>query len=399
MSRKLTDWISGFMELTENTEPPILFRKWTAISTVAAALQRKVRLDFGMSLTFYPNFYIILVGPSATGKGTSMQFAYDIIEQVPLIKLSAQATSLQALIRRMKENNLTDVDYSTGSQQFHSSLTIFSTEFTVFLGYQNKDLISSLCDWYDCHNKWSYDTISRNREEVIGVWANILAGTTPDALQDSLPIGSIGAGLTSRIIFVYETKRAKLVILPTKSDREIALQKDLINDLEQIVNLSGPMMYDDSLVDFYTQWCINANEHPPFDDKKFDGYIGRRREHLLKLTMVCCASRTDSMIMTLEDIERASKLLAEVEQNMGNVFRGMGKSDLASLMNDAVIYINNSPTPDIPYWVFARHFQGDMDEFTMRKVLGTLEASKLIKVIVKPGEGSTIHRLESSFKI
>jgi hypothetical protein len=213
------------MELTDNSEPPILFRKWAAISSIASALQRKVRVELGLSLTFYPNLYIVLVGPSATGKGTAMKFASDIIEQVPSIRLSAQATSLQALIRRMKETNLTDIDLVTGEQQYHSSLTIFSTEFTVFLGYHNKELIAALCEWYDCHSRWSYETIARKKEEIIGVWVNLFAGTTPDAIQSSLPIESIGGGLTSRIIFIYEERKGKLVVIPTKTEREILLQQ------------------------------------------------------------------------------------------------------------------------------------------------------------------------------
>ncbi len=51
--RKLNDWIDGFMQYTENSEPPLLFRKWTAISCMAAALQRKVRIEWGTALTFY----------------------------------------------------------------------------------------------------------------------------------------------------------------------------------------------------------------------------------------------------------------------------------------------------------------------------------------------------------
>ena len=138
-SRNLPDWINGFLDLTEQSEPPRMFRKWAAISTVASALQRKVRLELGISLTFYPNLFVVLVGPSATGKGTVMRYASDIMEQVKSIKISAQATSLQALIRRMKETNLTDIDLETGEQQYHSYLTIFSTEFTVFLGYHNSE--------------------------------------------------------------------------------------------------------------------------------------------------------------------------------------------------------------------------------------------------------------------
>jgi len=393
-SRTLPDWLTGFMELTENSEPPILFRKWAGISTICSALQRKVRVDLGISLTFYPNMYIVLVGPSATGKGTAMRFASDIIEQVPSIRLAAQATSLQALIRKMKETNLTDIDLITGEQQYHSSLTIFSTEFTVFLGYHNQELIAALCEWYDCHSRWSYETIARKKEEIIGVWVNIFAGTTPDALQSSLPIESIGNGLTSRIIFVYEERKNKLVIIPTKTEREIRLQQALINDLEQIAMLSGRMQYTEGYLTKYTEWCYNADKNPPFYDRKFDGYCGRRRNHLLSLSMVCSASRSDELIMNADDFDRAAALLSDVEVKMGRVFKGMGRSDISSLLNDAVVYISNSKVPDIPIWQFAKHFEGDMDKIIMDKVITTLESMKVIKVIKRPGADSIIHILD-----
>jgi len=378
------------MELTDNSEPPILFRKWAAISSIASALQRKVRVELGLSLTFYPNLYIVLVGPSATGKGTAMKFASDIIEQVPSIRLSAQATSLQALIRRMKETNLTDIDLVTGEQQYHSSLTIFSTEFTVFLGYHNKELIAALCEWYDCHSRWSYETIARKKEEIIGVWVNLFAGTTPDAIQSSLPIESIGGGLTSRIIFVYEERKEKLVVIPTKTEREILLQQALVNDLETISMLSGRMSYTEGFIDEYSKWCYDADTNPPFYDRKFDGYCGRRRKHLLSLSMICSASHSDEMIMTADDLKRAAMLLAEVEVKMGRVFKGMGRSDISSLINDAIVFLTNSHIPEIPIWQFAKHFEGDMDKLIMDKVLATLEAMGMIKIVKSPGRDPVI---------
>jgi len=394
MARNLPDWIDGFMELTDNSEPPLLFRKWAAISAIAAALQRKVRLELGLSLTFYPNLYIVLVGPSATGKGTAMKFASDIIEQIPTIRLSAQSTSLQALIRRMKETNLTDVNIETGEQSYHSSLTIFSTEFTVFLGYHNQELIAALCEWYDCHNRWTYETIARKKEEIVGVWVNLFAGTTPDAIQASLPIESIGGGLTSRIIFVVEEKRGKLVIVPTKTEKEIQLQQKLIYDLEAINQLSGVMQYTEGFLKIYTEWCQYADTHRPFQDKKFDGYCGRRRKHLITLSMVCCASHSDEMIITSEDIERAIFLLSEVEMKMGKVFKGMGRSGTADLLSDAISFIATSAVPDIPLFQFARHFEGDMDKFEMDRVITTMEAMNLIKTVKSPGQGITLHILD-----
>ena len=391
--RNIPDWIDGFMLLTDNSEPPLLFRKWTAISTIASALQRKCRVEIGISLTFFPNFYIVLVGPSATGKGTAMKYAYDIIEQIPSIRMSSQATSLQALIRRMKEVNLTDIDPATGEQLFHSSLSIFSNEFTVFLGYHNRELIASLCDWYDCHNRWSYDTIKRDKEEIIGVWVNILAGTTPDNIQASMPMEAIGGGLTSRIIFVNEEKKNKLVVFPSTTQRELELQQYLTHDLEQISLMSGLFEFSQDAMLFYSDWCHIADKNPPFYSPKFDGYCGRRRNHLISLSMICSASRDNRLIIDKIDLERASILLAEVEVKMGTVFRGIGTSDISSLMNDAIGFIENSSTSDIPMWQFARQFEGNMDKIILDRVMYTLEASKYVNIIKKPGTDTIIHVL------
>jgi hypothetical protein len=378
------------MVLTDNSEPPFLFRKWTAVSAIASALQRKCRVELGLSLVIYPNFYIVLVGPSATGKGTAMKFAYDLISEIPSIRLSAQATSLQKLISRMKDTNLTDIDMDTGKTMFHSSMTIFSNEFTVFLGYHNKELISSLCDWYDCSERWTYDTIKRDKEEIIGVWVNLLAGTTPDNIQSSLPMEAIGGGLTSRIIFVNEEKRNKLVVFPAATAAEIELQQLLIHDLEQISLLSGVFRFTKDAMDFYADWCYAADGAPPFQDKKFDGYIGRRRNHLISLSMVCSASHSGQIIIQRPDIERAAAMLNEVEVKMGTIFRGIGRSDISSIMNDAIMFFESSHTGEVPLWQFLRRFEGDIDKNVQDRILQTLEIAKHIQVIRRPGTDTII---------
>jgi len=103
--------------------------------------------------------------------------------------------------------------------------------------------------------------------------------------------------------------------------------------------------------------------------------------------------------MTSEDINRAIMLLAEVEMKMSKVFKGMGRSDTSDLLNDAIIFITNSAVPDIPLFQFARYFEGDMDKWEMDRVITTMEAMNLIKIIKAPGVGITLHILgfESPF--
>lgn len=393
--RRLDNWIDAYMLYTENSEPPESFRLWTAISVIASALQRKVYVNWGTSLTFYPNLYIVLVGPSATGKGTAMSPGLDLLLDISTIKIAANATSLQALIRRLKETNLTDINIVTGEQIFHSSLTIYSKEFTVFLGYHNRELMAALCDWYDCDKRWSYETIARKKEEIIGVWVNLFGGTTPDLIQSSLPIETIGGGLTSRIIFVYEEQRAKIIPLPTQTSREISLQKDLLHDLERISMLSGSYQWTEGFARSWTDFCFYSAKNPPFYDARFDGYIGRRRNHLMKLSMIVSAAKgLQDLVLTKSDFDDALEILLNVEKKMPLVFRGVGRSETSSLLYKVIAFLRTFPTNEIKIFKLARHFQDDMDDIILKRILATLESMKMIKIITIPGGDDYIKMLE-----
>jgi len=272
---------------------------------------------------FWPNLYIVLVGPAATGKGTAMAFAKKLQDSIADIHTASNATSLQALIRTMKSINSTDTR-ADGKIAFHSSLTIFSQEFTVFLGYKQNAMIANLCDWFDCHERWIYDTISRDKEEIIGVWVNLLAATTPENILASLPMEAIGGGLTSRIIFVVERKRRKTVVFPKRSGELDILESQLINDLDNIKSLSGEFTFTRSAAERYYDFAIKNSDDPPFKgDLKLEHYVGRRRRHLLATAMCMSAARSSSMLIDLSDMERAIALLEGTEVKMAGIFRGM----------------------------------------------------------------------------
>lgn len=378
------------MEYTKNVETASIYLKWAGIMCIASALQRKVCTKWGVSLIFYPNLYIILVGKSATGKGTAMRPAMDIIKQIPAIKLAPQATSLQALISSLKDNNLTDVR-EDGSMAFHSSMTVYAEEFTVFLGYKNNDLISTLCNWYDCEDDWVYKTIKRDKEKVHGVWVNIIGGTTPDLIRSSLPSDSIGGGLTSRIIFVYAENPDCISIFPTESPEQRILFEYLVQDLEAISLLSGEYSWTQAFMDLWADWRHEDLKNPPFHDPKLDGYCGRRKVHLMKLSMVMSAATgRNDLVLTRDDLEAAIQTLEEVEKKMALTFRGMGKSDIADLVFRANMFFKTSKTNEIPYVQFARYFEGDADKDILDRITSTLEASQIIQVIKRPGSDSVI---------
>ena len=335
--RKLSDWISSFIESTEHSEAPLQYRIWVGISCIASCLERKCYLIWSGRL--YPNMFVVLIGNSGVRKGTAMIPGLSLLQEVG-VNISANAITRQALIRSLvtasKKNPITD---KVGLPIYHASITVFWKEMTVFLGYQNNELRSDLCDWYDCDNRWSYETISRDREEVNGVWVNLIAATTPDSLEESLPKSMIGSGLTARIIFVYSDREDKLVWNPFINKEDSILRTNLVSDLRAIRTLQGEFTYTNEFLNRYKPWYEDTRNNPPIKDPRFASYINRRADHLLKLCMVSSASRNNSLIIDESDFIRASEILSTTEVNMPRVWAGVGNNPLAGSIEKIISYI------------------------------------------------------------
>jgi hypothetical protein len=341
MSRSNKDWITSFKDYTANSEPPDLYKEWVAISVIASALQRKCYLEWG-PLTFYPNMYVVLVGPSGKcRKGTAMGPGYKFLRDIGS-NLAAEAITREALIRELKNCSATHIDPVDSSVSMHASLTIFSPELTVFLGYNNLQLMSDLTDWYDCRDRWTYRTKNMGTDEIVGVWVNLIGATTPELIQSTLPRDAIGGGLSSRIIFVYEEKKGKIVPAPFLTDKEVALREGLLSDLERIGMMSGTFKVDQDFVDLWIEWYTAQEDNPPFDDQRFAGYFERRPNHVLKLSMILSASEGDSQILTKKILERAIDVLTRTEKKMPYTFSGYGKSEISEVMSRVMAFIANA---------------------------------------------------------
>ena len=326
-SRKVTDWIDGFLELTTNTEASLEYRKWTAISVLASALRRKCFLDWGSVGKFYPNMYIVLVGPSGARKTTAMRLGEYFLDQVGIAK-SSEAITREALIQELE--GALSID---GEDQYqHSSLTVFAEELTVFLGYRNDELMSNLCAWFDCKDVWTYKTKGSGTNDVIGVWVNILGATTPRLIRSNLPLDAIGGGLASRIIFVYSHRKAKTIAFPFETPAQVALRQKLLDDYHIINGLKGGFKFTESFRDEWIDWYARQETEDPFMfSALFDGYSSRRPGHLLKLCMILSASRDNRLIIDSEVFNRAKEYLTEVEADMPLTFQGLGSSKNSDL--------------------------------------------------------------------
>jgi hypothetical protein len=296
------------------------------------------------------------------------------------LKIAAESITREALIKELRLANDTTInpDQPT-SMKMHASLTIYSQELTVFLGYNNQQLMADLADWYDCRDKWTYRTKNMGTDEIHGVWVNLFGATTPELLQTTLPRDAVGGGLTSRMIFVYEQKKAKTVVCPFQTPAEIELEGQLIADLERISIMSGEFKVTDEFVELWSKWYTDTDNLPPiFDDYRFSGYVERRPTHLLKLCCILNASRTGDMVITGDDFKRALAIMKMTEVRMPFTFSGMGKSKDSDVMQRvlAILGMRGSMTRA----ELQRKFYQDVDKAALDAIIATLVDMKSIEV-------------------
>lgn len=385
--RKLDDWITGYLDYTENTEPPELFKAWCAISGIAAALQRKCYTNL-WSGKIYPNMYIVLVADAAGRKGTAMRPIIHMMRETK-IKLVASSITKEALCQELDKSKRF-IDPGT-SLKMHSSLTVMSEELTVFLGQNNVQLISFLNDWYDCTEPWEYKTKGSGSNEIIGVWLNLLGASTPAFLRTALPADAIGGGLLSRIIFIYAMDR-KILPLPEYTQEEETMKNLLLDDLEAIHMLKGQFVQTPEFREVFIPWYLKSEEKKKFSDHDcLLYYSGRRPTHLLKLCMIMSASRGNDMQLEVRDFNRALALLEVTEKRMPEVFSGRGKDKNAEMLEKVYRVIRLSGELGVKRSRILSTYKNDLNNWTLdNAIIPTLVGAKVIMSVASGDD--TIYR-------
>ena len=396
MSRELSNWLDSYLEYTDNSESPTSYHTWCGLSVIAGALQRKVYLKWWPQ-TIYPNLYVVLIGPSGrTRKGVALGMAKELLKQIPGVTVAPESSSgKQSTILVMKRAGLDFIDPMDNKTKRHCSVTAFSEELSVFLGQGDIAYLSSLTDWYDSKDDWEYETVGRGKDSIKGVCLNLVGGTAPDWMQSMIPPEAVGGGFTSRVIFVVEEEKRKVVPTPVMTEREKLLQKCLINDLERISKMAGEIVMTPATKELYASWYVDqdikaSNGVLAVDDPRFAGYNERRSTHLRKILILCSAARTDTLVIDVEDFHKALMLLEDVEVNMHKTFGGFGRSRTSDSTEDIKKYIEKVKITTRK--TVLRRFYRDVDANTMSVIEDTLRQIGAIEVGILKGSLDKTYR-------
>ncbi len=331
MARNLQNWLDSYLDYTRETESPPNFHKWAGMSAIAAALRKKVKFQLGR-LSTYPNLYIVLVAePGVARKTQAISYCTDLTYKVDSILHSADSTTRESLIEDL-ELAAQDHLMPDSSVLKHNSISIISREFESFLGQkrENARMLVLLTDLFDCGDRpWEYKTKNKGKNTLNAVYVNLLAATTPESLAASLPSSSIGGGLTSRILFVWATKKLKKIAIPPRPPE--SLVRALSQDLEVISRITGVYNFSPHCEKKWIDWYENYDgdsTHRACKDNAFTGWYSRKSVFVLKLAQILTAARTNSMLIEWNVVEEALDFLEEVEFDMAKAFNAVGRSDV-----------------------------------------------------------------------
>lgn len=380
--RAVGNWLNGYMEYTKESESPDGYHIWTALSCLASVCRRNVWLDQGIYLLF-PNLYVALVGPPGrTGKSTAIRMGRRLITQVPGVKMGPDSCSREQLIR----------DLANSKMNNQCCLTVHSTEFSSIIDLSGIQMIQFLTDIFDCdyHNPkgWRYETKTQGKDELVNPCLNMLVGTTPSYIADSMPDNVIGHGFTSRTIFVYGDKERQINPRPKEPGREIMVA--LVTDLQRIAGLFGEFHWDASGIATYDGFYRELYTNAP-DDHRMEGYHWRKKIHVLKVAMLLSLAERDELLLDEKVIVAARQFLDMIEGPMSRTFSAVGKYDRASDLERIGSQVVAAEGMDVSD-VFRRNYFAGAEQ-DLRSIIASLSSMGIVKMEqVKGKEHLTVVR-------
>jgi hypothetical protein len=374
------NFLQQYFRYVENSETPLFYHRWCALSGIGALLGRQFRLPFG-SGHIYPNMYIMLIGDPGARKSTSIKSMKRLLGLAGYKTFSADKTTKEKFLVDMEGKNDTQ-QTSTRTQQsnFLNQLVgtdnteeeddeflllqapreayVIADEFNDFLGNSNIEFLSLL------GNLWDFEGIYRNRIKhgrsvaIPNPTVSILSGNTHAGFVEAFPPQAMGQGFLSRLLLVYGESTGKRITFPASPGHVETVA--LIETLKKIkAEVHGEATITDqarhALDIIYRSWS-------DLDDGRFKHYSTRRFTHLLKLCMVCAANRL-SCAIDLVDVLLANTTLTYTESMMPKALGEFGKAKNTEAANKIMqrLYATTKPLNIQELW---RVVSNDLEKIT-----------------------------------
>jgi len=253
-----------------------------------------------------------------------------------------------------------------------NSLFLMPDELSDFMKVYDESLIGKLTKFYDV-DPYTETRVTGSITRIIeSSQLSMIAGSTPSHLLTKIPEYAWEQGFFSRTILVYAEERR------LEDDIFAAELRDtgkLAHDLKCIFSLQGQFKLSDEFRAAVNDWR-RKGELPRPGHPRFKNYCARRLGHVLKLSMVSSADRSDDLRLELRDWERALGWLHEAESTMPGIF-GTATSIDAGVIDEALHYIGAG---EVNSHRLTRWLSMKIPAFQVKTIIATMEDGGMISV-------------------
>lgn len=374
--RKLSSWIDSFLEFTDNLETSPTYRLWAAISAIAATMERKTWLFENDPL--YPNLYVLLVGGAGTGKTRSIRAARNFVRCLPEPLLAPTSMTMASMADILNDSKRIIVRHPEAPLEYNT-LYIAINELSAFMhDYKHAgELVAGLTDIYDCDHYGQARRGGDLRISIENPQLNIIAGSTPARLINLIPEYAWEDGFTSRIIMIYADDKPSIDIFHSAIK---LMPNDMIHDLKIINSIIGEFTWTEEWTEAMNAWK-ELKFKPVPSHPKLEHYCTRRFTHLMKLSMISSIDRSNDLVLTKDDFNRAMLWLLRAEERMPLIFSG-GQGGTDSKAIDEIEHFIRMAGPDGVNEQSVLNYARKHIMFAtnVTKVLALMEQSGLIKM-------------------
>lgn len=320
-------FVQTILNATSELEAPRNYFYWSALTTIAAILGKRVYINRQNVYKLYPNVYTFLISKkSGLRKGVPINVAKDLTLLAGNVRVIDGLNSIQGIMKELGQV----VTLPNGNVLGDAQGLLISGEFANFL-IQDSDAsaLTTLTDLYDTHyyeNGFRKRLSTQDILELKGLCITGLFASNEIHFRTAVPDNAIRGGFLARCFCIYEEKRHRinsLMSLTELEEEQLVKQRlpydDLVKYLKSLSACEGQMRIEDLARKSYNEWYTDFTDRELEDET---GTLERIGDTLLKAAICISFSRSPEMIINNSDMVEAIEKTTECFKDLRKLTLG-----------------------------------------------------------------------------
>ena len=376
------DFIQSYFSYIGDTEAPITFHRWSCLSILGAWIGRDYRFRHG-HFNIKPNLYTMLMGSAGSRKSTAIKIAARLLRSAGYTKVAAERSTKEKFLLDLAgvvfdpvgaDKEVIDSDKILelnlfGESEPHISETLIAAdEFNTFIGNGNIEFLSMLGVLWDYEGVFENKVKNSKSVKIDNPFVSILSGNTPTGFSLAFPAEAIGQGIFSRLILIHGEATGKRITFPVAPTESATTEMvDRLVAIKQVVSGDAKLTHDaETLLD-----KIYQTETAVIPDIRFDSYMQRRFNQLIKLCLILSGSNMRTVITDI-DVVYANTILTHAEHSMPKALGEFGKGKNSDVSHKLIQILESSYEP-ISLKSLWKQLHNDLEDINkLKDILGNL---------------------------